>query len=168
MVWRLNPGRWRKFFSAPETPTPSLLFVGFWGYILLVILLLREVNHPPPPIAEVKNEWSHTRALPYAFTARTCKTLLLFCPSDLLYGNMRQKEKFTSFYLYKKLASLSLCVARIKPESTVTNVVLSPVSPWQNTNNRLVLTIRNTSSLSLKSGSYGLHTDILRQIWTTQ
>jgi len=41
--------------------------------------------------------------------------------------------------------------------STVRDLVLSRFSPRQNTNNRLVLAIRNTSFLSLKSGIHGQH-----------
>lgn len=52
-------------------------------------------------------------------------------------------------------SGVGLHVMRTNAVSTVVSSVLSPFSPQLNTNNELVLTLRNTSFLSLKSGMRG-------------
>jgi hypothetical protein len=52
---------------------PNLLFIGYRGSFLGVQWLGREVDHSPPPDAEVKNEWSYTTALPvYPYDVTRC------------------------------------------------------------------------------------------------
>jgi hypothetical protein len=54
---------------------PSLLFNAYMGSFPVVKRPGPEVNYPPPSSAEVKNEWSYTSTLLYAFMAWTRKTL---------------------------------------------------------------------------------------------
>jgi hypothetical protein len=65
-----------EFFSSPPRPDrfwgpPSLLSDGYQGLFLLGVKWPgRESDHSPPSSAEVKNTWSCTSCLPYAFV--TC------------------------------------------------------------------------------------------------
>jgi len=82
VVWGSNSGRGRGLFSSPqgaERPwgPPSFLFGGYRASFLGIKQSGREVDHPPPCSADVKNEWSHTFAPPYAFWAFRGKNLLL-------------------------------------------------------------------------------------------
>jgi hypothetical protein len=43
---------------------PSILFNGSQGYFPFLKWLRYELNHTPPSVAEVKNEWSYTSTLP--------------------------------------------------------------------------------------------------------
>jgi hypothetical protein len=43
---------------------PSIQFTGCQGYFPFLKWLGYEVNHTPPSVAEVKNEWSYTSTLP--------------------------------------------------------------------------------------------------------
>ena len=68
------------------------------------------------------------------FMSRTGKTLRSSCTLQIYGTEICGKHKlYVLPNLYKMLALLSLCVARIKPVSTVTDLVLSRFSPRQNT-----------------------------------
>jgi hypothetical protein len=62
---RLTSRHDKRFFSPPESScrlceTPSLLFNGYEDYLLVVMHPGREVEHLPPSLFEVRNEWSFT------------------------------------------------------------------------------------------------------------
>jgi len=59
----------KRFFSSSELPgrlwgPPIPLFIGYQGSFPGVKRPRRQVNHSPPSIAEVKNEWRHTFTSP--------------------------------------------------------------------------------------------------------
>jgi hypothetical protein len=73
----LNPCWGKRFFSCPECPDglwspTSLPFSGYQGYFCVCVCvgggagaikwLGHEVDHSPPPSAEVKNEWRYASA----------------------------------------------------------------------------------------------------------
>jgi hypothetical protein len=60
--------------SSPNRPDglwgpPSLLFNGYRGYFPGVKRSGREIDHAPACSTQVKNVWSYTSSLAYAFTA---------------------------------------------------------------------------------------------------
>jgi hypothetical protein len=65
MIGGLSPGRGLEFFSSPPRPAalgltqPPIQWVPA-ALSLGVKRLGREVDHSPPPSAEVKNAWSYT------------------------------------------------------------------------------------------------------------
>ena len=64
MIWDLNPGRGKRFFSFTNCPDwlwgpPILLFSGYWGSFLRVKGSGRDVDRPLSSNAKVKNEQSY-------------------------------------------------------------------------------------------------------------
>ena len=80
MIRGSNSGRGKRFLSSPKRPNPlwgptSPLLKGNQGSFQALTRLGREVNHSPPSIAYVKNEWSYTSTSPYISTPRTQTTV---------------------------------------------------------------------------------------------
>jgi hypothetical protein len=88
MVWDLNPGRGKGFFSSPKCQdwfwgAPSLLLIRYWCSFLVIQQPGHEVDHSSLSVAEVKNECSYT------------------CPHPVcLYGVGRDNCTFLTFLLW--------------------------------------------------------------------
>lgn len=64
MVWGVNPSRNKRLFCSPKHPgqlqgSPSLVFNGYWGYLMGVKQPGRDVCLPPSS-TDVMNEWCCT------------------------------------------------------------------------------------------------------------
>ena len=66
MVWGSDFGRNKRFFSSPKHPTPtlgstpSLIINGFQDSSQGITRPRHDVDHSPPPTAEIRNKWRHT------------------------------------------------------------------------------------------------------------
>jgi len=69
--WKIrlsNPGKGKTFFSSPKTPDhvwgPPILFSASECSFPVVKRPGPDVDHSPPPSAQVKNKWSNTSIPP--------------------------------------------------------------------------------------------------------
>ena len=119
MVWSLDLGRNKRFFSSPHHPDrhlgpPCLLFNGYQGSFLHVKRPGREVNHLPPFSAEIKNGWSYTCIPPISLHCvdKVVNTLLIL--------ELQEKKKFTP----RSMTPASYCTARSWPCISVSTAFL--------------------------------------------